>query len=83
MINFIIGGIFTGIILFILFLIIYLLLKINNLSFIINNLIEDVIYLNNQNIELKDKYNNLTKPRYETRLYEEFNNSREDIKNEY
>lgn len=83
MINYIIGGIVTGVVIFILGLLVYLLIKIVDLNLVIKNIMEDIIYLNNQNIELEDKYNNLAKPKYEPRLYEEYNNQKGMNEDEY
>lgn len=83
MINYIIGGIVTGVVIFILSLLVYLLIKIVDLNLVIKNIMEDIIYLNNQNIELEDKYNNLAKPKYEPRLYEEYNNQKGMNEDEY
>lgn len=83
MINYVIGGIVTGVVIFILGLLVYLLIKIVDLNLVIKNIMEDIIYLNNQNIELEDKYNNLAKPKYEPRLYEEYNNQKGMNEDEY
>lgn len=76
MINYIIGGIVTGVVIFILALLVYLLIKIIDLNLVIKNMIDDIIIINKETIKLQDKYDSLVKSKYEPRLYEEYNNQK-------